>query len=69
MDSRTRRIFPSVAMALMAGAALDDLVTGPEPALRRVRRKMRVRREAKDAGAKRDARRRMQKASRRGNRS
>jgi hypothetical protein len=67
MDANTGRIFPSVAAALLAGVAKGDLVTGERKALLKVRRRIRMADRCEAQHSK--ARRRMQKASRRANRS
>jgi hypothetical protein len=66
MDTTTGRIFPSLAAALAAGSKPEDLITGPEKALKRV--KLRLRMPARDAGERAKKQRRIQKASRRANR-
>ncbi len=66
MDVNSGRIFPTIAAALAAGSKPDDLISGEERTLRRV--KVRLRIASKCEREHKAARRRMQKESRRRNR-
>jgi hypothetical protein len=72
MDSRTGRIFPTIAAALMAGVPSRYVVTGELAALRRVKRNAilaaAARKASRGENRRTKARRSMQKASRRANR-
>jgi hypothetical protein len=72
MDSRSGRIFPSAAAALMAAAPSRHIVTGELAALRRLKRNAilaaAARKAARGENKRTKARRSMQKASRRSNR-
>lgn len=65
MNANTGAMYSTLKEALLSGEKIDDLVTGPEPAIRRLS-KLVV--DHNRAHERREARRRMQKASRKRNR-
>lgn len=65
MNVNTGAVHPSLATALQAGESLEQLVTGPEPAIHRLSRLVVA---SNRAAERRRARRLMAKASRKRNR-